>query len=220
MKKIVILLLITGFVLFSKKAGAMLIVDTGEPPAIHAGNTLNSGQYLAGRFQTHQDYLVTDISGWIWTIEQGNLDVFIYGSVESTTFPFFTVPDITDIYLQDTVFIDAAQEGSVDWRGLSGLSINLEAGDYWLAFEVTDSINSFTGAMGSSAPHPLSDNALANNNTGFAYGNTGGNHHMGFRVAAEPVPEPTTVALLGIGLAGLVSVEVRRRRKRKSVDKS
>jgi hypothetical protein len=39
-------------------------------------------------------------------------------------------------------------------------------------------------------------------------------------ISGEPIPEPATIALLGIGLAGLAGAEVKRRRKRKAVDKS
>ncbi len=38
-------------------------------------------------------------------------------------------------------------------------------------------------------------------------------------LSADPVPEPTTIALLGFGLVGIAGVEVRRRRKKKAVVK-
>ncbi len=40
------------------------------------------------------------------------------------------------------------------------------------------------------------------------------------QVAVNPVPEPTTVALLGIGLVGLAGAEIRRRRKKKVIGKN
>lgn len=61
-----------------------------------------------------------------------------------------------------------------------------------------------------------------NNLTNAGWGSATRVNEFAFRQAdAEvPVPEPTTVALLGIGLVGLAGAEVRRRRKKKAIDMS
>lgn len=48
----------------------------------------------------------------------------------------------------------------------------------------------------------------------------GGTRSGSSKLAGEPVPEPTTIALLGIGLAGLAGAGARRKWKKKAVAKS
>ena len=87
-----------------------------------------------------------------------------------------------------------------DWNGLHNLAWSLDAGTYWVSFEVR-LLQEYIGCMPFYAPNPLSNEARWDG--GRKIWREADDMDIGVRIEGDPVPEPATMLLLGSGLAGL-----------------
>ena len=198
MKRIIMICALSCMLLVNA-ASANLIIDTGEPPDVGSGWTLDSSQWLAGEFTLSQAYTVTDVVGWMFEGTPGNITVAIYGDGGD-------VPDAGSELYSQTLYVDIPDSMTNAWIGAGGVSWDLGPGTYWAAFEVHEAETHF--AMSHDAPFPLDNYSFTVDNVWVI--DVAG-LDFGLRVSGEPVPVPGSLLLSSIGLC-VVTRCLRRRR--------
>ena len=186
----------------SAQVKADLIVDTGAPNLTGSPLTLDGSQWLAAEFTTasatHIDALNGYISAQDLNQEGNTFTVALYGNAGNNR------PDL----VTGELFSGQSTFSTDGWNGLQGLSVALDPGTYWVAFEVR-ATDTLAGLMPVFAPSPV-QTAYNDNTANFGYvPTTGTNYNFGVQVSAVPVP--SALWLFGTGLVTLVGRQFRKR---------
>jgi len=190
-----------SLVLVTGTANAALVVDTGVPNNTFGQLALDSNDWIAGQVNFSQSLQINSIKGYLDDLGSGggNFNVVLYKDNGSNK-------------IGNSLYSGTATYDTVGWNGLSGLNWSVNAGKYWVGFEVTD-INapSFVAAQYASIglAHTAYTDGSNQNSYHYLDGLNFGVQVDATTVAAVPEPEAYAMLLAGIGLMGFM---VRRRK--------
>lgn len=197
-----LLTLVTAATLAVHAPASAFTVDTGTP----------NGQEIGALALDANDFYAGQVSFTTTALIQSAF-AHLLGGAAGETFTVSLYDNSVANLPGASRYTVTATYGADGWNGAGGLSGWLVGpGSYWIAFEVgaddTLGSSSITGALlDVGAPNPLARTAF---DAGSGYVATSRPLTFGVQLDARVVPEPSTMALVFLGL-GLVVAAIRRR---------